>query len=418
MQRNSKEIKRIWFVSHYSMPPQYEKRVKTLKFAHYLNEWGYRIKIFSCSVMHDYDINLIEKNEKYIEKKYDDLEFVHINCARYGQNFTKRVINHLQFAYRFCKIAQNFELPDVIVATDLNCINYKPICKFCKKNGIKLVADIRDLWPLSFVWCLGFSESNPLIRMLYKREKKMYQLADAIVFSMEGGADYIKDKGWEQEINLNKIHHINNGIDLKEFYYNQKHYTMEDQDLQNPALFKVVYAGSIRQVNGLSMLVDTAEILYRKGYKDIKIIVFGEGDERPRLMNMAKEKGLENIIFKGSVEKKYIPCIVSQSDLNIAQVKETPLLKYGCSWNKLFDYFAAGKPILSTLKMNYDLIEKYHTGSSLKLQTPEAIAEAIVNFKNLPKDEYVQICKNAKAAAQDYDFFNLTKKLQEIIEVG
>lgn len=410
-------MKKVWFVSHYSMPPEYEKRVKTLKYAHYLNEWGYNTKIFACSVMHDYDKNLIEGNEKYVERKYDDLDFVHINCMRYGESFPKRIINHLQFAYRFCKIAKNFELPDVIVATDLNCINYKPICRFCKKNNIKLVADIRDLWPLSFVAYLGFSERNPLIRLLFRREKKMYRLSDAVVFSMEGGKDYIRDKGWDRDIDLNKIYYINNGVDLGEFDKNSKQYKLNDVDLNNEQIFKVVYTGSVRRVNGLEILVEAAEYLKCKHVKDIKILIYGEGDELAYLQTFANEKRLSNILFKGKVEKKYIPYVLSKSNLNFIHHQSglEGVFKYGSSPNKLFDYLASGTPILSTGKTNYDLIEKFHAGFVLEDPTPQNIVDGILKFYNMDNEKYKRYCENAKRAAQAYDFKILSRRLEEVI---
>ena len=74
-------INNIWLVNKYAMPPQYESRLRTIKFAHYLQEMGYKVTLFGASVMHNMDLDLIGDNSKFIEKKYDDLHFVHINQA-------------------------------------------------------------------------------------------------------------------------------------------------------------------------------------------------------------------------------------------------------------------------------------------------------------------------------------------------
>ena len=39
------EIKNIWLVNKYAMPPKYESRLRTIKFAHYLQEMGYKVTI-------------------------------------------------------------------------------------------------------------------------------------------------------------------------------------------------------------------------------------------------------------------------------------------------------------------------------------------------------------------------------------
>lgn len=55
-------MKRVWFVSHYSMPPKYEMRIKTQMYAHYLQKKGFECTIFSASTIHNTSINLIEDN--------------------------------------------------------------------------------------------------------------------------------------------------------------------------------------------------------------------------------------------------------------------------------------------------------------------------------------------------------------------
>ena len=72
------EIRKIWLVNKYAMPPQYESRLRTIKFAHYLQEKGYDVTIFGCSIMHNLNMDLIEDGSLYIERQYDDLKFVHV----------------------------------------------------------------------------------------------------------------------------------------------------------------------------------------------------------------------------------------------------------------------------------------------------------------------------------------------------
>ena len=39
--------KRIWLVNQYAMPPRLESRLRTIKFAHYLQKAGYEVTIFA-----------------------------------------------------------------------------------------------------------------------------------------------------------------------------------------------------------------------------------------------------------------------------------------------------------------------------------------------------------------------------------
>ena len=60
------------------------------------------------------------------------------------------------------------------------------------------------------------------------------------------------------------------------------------------------------------------------------------------------------------------------------------------------------------------LLHRY--GISLTEQTPEAIATAILRIYNMPQNEYMQMCENARQAAKDYDYSVLTDKLEEAMQ--
>lgn len=403
-------MKRIWFVSHYSMPPKYEMRIKTQMYAHYLGEMGYDVTIFSASTIHNTDINLITDNKEYIECQYDDLKFVHIKCDNYSGNGAKRILNMQQFAYRFRRLAKKFEAPDVVVA-DVNCVNYKQIYLYCKERGIPFYIDMRDLWPMSIVEYYKYSEKNPIIKYLYHREKTMYRHATGTIFSMEGGKDYIKDKGWEN-VGLDKFHYINNGVKLDEFYDQIKNFIVDDEDLANDDIFKVVYAGSIRTANNLKAIVEAGKILNNPR---VKILLYGDGDDRPALEQYCLENGIDNVVFKGQVEKKYIPYILSKCNLSILNYKKAKTLKYGGSQNKLFEYMAAGCPVLLTVDMNYNIVTANNCGIALDEPDPQKIADAITYFSSKSTDELKEMGERAQKIAQEYDFRILTNRLLKIL---
>lgn len=406
--------RKVWLVSHYAMPPHLEMRVKTLRFARYLQDAGYDVLLITASTIHNTDINLIQDGSLYVEKEYDGLKYVHIRCDQYNGSGIKRILNLFQFQRNFCKAMKNFDKPDVIVA-DCNCINYAGIYKFAKKNNVKFISEIRDLWPLSIVEYLHFSNNNPIIRYLYGREKKMYRVSDAIIFSMEGGKKYITEKGWDKVVDTGKIFSINNGVDVDQIKQSEKSDILDDEDLLDDH-FKVVYTGSIRQVNDIGKILDVAKEIQSRGFDDIRFIIYGDGDQREALQQRVVEESINNVAFKGFVQKKYVPYICSKANVNIINVVPSLISKYGVSWNKLFDYMAASKPILSTLKVNYDLIDRYDCGISTADQSVATIADAVVELYNMPQDRYNQMCDNAWEGAKHYDFAVLTEKLQEVIE--
>lgn len=77
---------------------------------------------------------------------------------------------------------------------------------------------------------------------------------------------------------------------------------------------------------------------------------------------------------------------------------------------------ASGKPIISTVKMGYCILEKYRCGLSLEECTPKALAEMILKIHDMPKDTYAQMAENAQEGAKDFDFSVLTERLYKVIK--
>lgn len=409
------EIKRVWFVSHYSMPPEYEMRIKTQMYAHYLSQMGIECTIFSASTIHNTDINLVPKGKKYIKKTYDDLNFIHIRCCNYKRTDFWRIKNIKDFSTGFYRVAKRMEKPDVIVA-DTNCLGYKKIVDYAKEMGIKIFLDIRDLWPLSIVEYLKFSNKNPLIKYLYNEEHKMYQKSDGIIFTMEGGREYLKDRGWN-DIPDEKVYHINNGIDINEYRMNRDKWIYNDSDMDNKELFKIVYIGAVRKVNKLKVLCDAAQILKDK-IPNAKIIIFGDGDEKKFLSEYCKDNRISNVIFKGFVEKKYIPNILEKGDINVLNYQVTKVIYYGACQNKLFDYLASGKFTICNAKGRFNLLERYECGYVTEKFDAKSTADAIIKAYELGDQSRQEKGKIAISVAEMYDYKKLTEQLLEIISRG
>jgi glycosyltransferase involved in cell wall biosynthesis len=399
------------------MPPELESRLRTIKFAQYLAEKGYNVTVFGSSFIHNMDKNLINDNKPFIRRNYGSLNFVHIRTNHYKHNGFLRIYSLILFHLRLCYLKNKFEKPDVIIHVPASPFgNFFYLC--AKKLKAKYIVDVLDLWPESFVAFGLINKSNPFLKIAYLFEKWLYSKSDNLIFSMEGGKDYIIDKKWDLgnggPIDISKVSYINNGVDLKEFDYYKKNYRVEDEDLQNDELFKVIYLGSIRHANDIKQLIDAAKIL--KPYKKIVFIIYGDGDQRTFLENYCNENGVDNVRFKERwIDPKYVPYVLSKSSLNILNYRQNEIWKYGGSQSKLFQYLASGKPICSNISMGYCLISKYKIGISRQLNADKEYADAIYSIFCLDQKDYNQMCTNARKLATEFDYKLLTDKLIELL---
>jgi glycosyltransferase involved in cell wall biosynthesis len=398
------------------MPPMYESRLRTIKFAKYLTELGYQVTIFSSSFLHNHNINLIEDNISYEKRVFDKLQFVLIKTIGYKRNGIVRLLNLIQFHLKLYFLRKEFDKPDVIVHTALppfgNLIYF-----VAKQFKSKYIAEVLDLWPESFVDMGILSKKNLFVRLSYLAEKWLYKQADKVVFSMEGGKDYIVEKKWDKEsgapVDLNKVHYINNGIDLNDFNYNVSTYQLDDEDLNNETTKKVVYIGSMRLANNLNELIDAAYIL--KDVPDVKFLLFGDGDDREILEKRCQDLCLNNVVFKHRwVDPIYVPYILSKSTVNILNYKSGSFGKYGGSQSKLFQYIASGKPICSNIKMRYCLVNKYTLGIAQEFEKADDYAHAILSLVHADLKTRDSIYATSQEVVNEYDYKMLTNKLIEL----
>lgn len=413
----ARTIKTIWIVNKYAMPPQYESRLRAIKFAHYLTQAGYKVIVFGSSIMHNMNINLINDGSSYIRRKYGDIDFVHINTKMYHKTAgINRIISDFQFFYKLRQLVNKFEKPDCILETGGPLLT-NPILRYARKHNIPFVKESLDVWPDDFVNFGLISAKNPIMKLLFAQSKYNCAKADALVYSWSGCYEYLRDKKWDTAsggpVDLRKVYYINNGVDLSDFNNWKNTYRLDDADLMSYDR-KIIYLGSIRLVNSVMQLVQAAKSLTSN--KNVKILIFGDGDDREMLIKYCKEQQLNNVIFKDKwVDPKYVPFILSQSYVNILNYAEG-FGKYGISSSKMFQYMASGKPIVCNIDIYDCPITKYKIGIAKHFGSSEEYAKGIESILSLPKEEYELMCQRTYNAATEFDYKTLTDKMISVIK--
>lgn len=411
-------MKKVWLINGDAMPPSIEPRMQTIKLAHYLGLLGFDVTIFASSILHNMDINLIKDGAPYLEKRYGDIHFVHINSHMYHKNDFHRVWSWILFRYRLKKYAYHFPKPDVVVQGGSVLFGFMSKRFFKHSMKAKYIVQVLDLQPESLVEVNILSANNPIIHIMRFCEKQFYKGADELVFSMEGAKDYIIEHKWNKEqggpIDLKKVHYINNGVDLRDFDENKVKYIIDDDDLKNPLTNKVIYIGSIRYANNVFQLILAAEQLQKR--KDIVFIIYGNGEERTLIQEYCISHNLSNVIIKDKwVEPKYVPYIVSQARVNILNYHPGGFGHYGGSQSKMFQYMASGKPICCNIKMDYCPINQYNLGIADNFSSSIEYSEAIKYLVDLPEPEYSLMCERSRIAATNFDYKYLASLFSQLL---
>lgn len=403
--------KRIWIVNYYTGRPGTVSNPRYLEFTTNFLLAGYEVITFNSSLSAKVDFK-----GKFKEEWYDQHHFIHVNVPKYGGT-AKRVWSIFAFAMRIFFNRKRFPKPDVILHNVHTPFDY-PVIWAAKKLGAKYISEAWDLWPEDFVTFGLLKASSPIMKFAYSVERKLYEKADDIVFTFEGGPDYLRDKGWMKDqggnIDPEKVHYINSGVNLEKFDYDCKEHPRPDNDLNDPDTYKIIYLGSIRLVNHVKELILAAQLL--KDNPKYRFFIYGDGNERPELEQYVKDNRLTNVIFK----EKHIPFeevawVVSQATVNVMNYQKNFGI-HGVSSGKMFQYFAAGKPVLCNIKLNYSEISRNNLGIDRELDTPEQYAAAIRELAEQPQADYDAMCARVRETAKRYDYKILAAKEIEVIE--
>lgn len=411
-------------MNHYAIDHFYQKGGRHYWIAENLKKDGYEPVVFGCNEKHN-SVGSYYDDSMLWHEEFSDIgvKFIPIKSSQYMGNGISRVKNMYRFYKNLIKTgkqyAKTYGKPDIIYASSVHPLTIHAGEKLAKYFKVPCIGEVRDLWPETLVAYGSLKKNSIFAKILYKGEKYLYKKADAMVFTMEGAPDYIKEHKWDKEnggpIDLNHVYHICNGTDIKQFDSNAKKYILPDDDLDNPNLFCATYTGAIKRANNVGLLLQAAEFL--KDIDNLKILIWGEGNEVEQLKKQVNEMGLENIIvFKGFVDKKYIPGIVTRSDMTLMHWERTSVNNYGYDYNKLFDYLAAGKPVFSTIQSGHSLLVEKNCGIETDGLSPKDFANGIRRIYCMSQDERNEWGKRARIVSSEYDFVVLTKKLETIID--
>lgn len=202
----------------------------------------------------------------------------------------------------------------------------------------RFVVEVRDLWPQILVDSGMMTERSRVFRSLKVLERFLYRQADAIVVLARGTIDAIAQEG----IPMAKIHFLPNGADPDDFVVSD-----DRQELRRRFGFEgtiVVYAGAHGPANGLELALDAADELRQT---DVRFVLVGDGVLKAELISQAAERHLDNVVFLDPIPKNEIPKLFAAADIGLHCLADIALFHHGVSPNKLYDYMAAGLPVVT-----------------------------------------------------------------------
>jgi glycosyltransferase involved in cell wall biosynthesis len=160
----------------------------------------------------------------------------------------------------------------------------------------------------------------------------------------------------------------------------------------------VAYAGLIGHIQGLEILVEAARMV-----PGIDFVLAGDGPELPLLERKARELGVDNVSFKGYLDRQQLLELYRRSDVLVAHVRSRPTIDASMVPVKLFEYMATGKPIVYAGNgVAADLLRELGCAVIVPPEDPEALSAAVAKLLRDPEQMRVIGLKGRARVQSDF----------------
>lgn len=314
----------------------------------------------------------------------EDPHFALVHIPRYNGNGRQRIAGWLLFALRAVGAGIRGRRPAVVYASTPHLLTPIAGWLLARLRRARFVLEVRDLWPESLVE-FGFTRRGSFVhRALSLLETFLYKRADAIVTVTPGWTDYLQSQGVER----GRISTVSNGSDPEMFQPAGDANALRKR-LGNVEGALVVYAGAHGPPNGLDAALDAAREMPCTHF-----VLIGSGVDKSTLVTRAANEGLANVHFLDPMPKAELATLLWTADIGLHTLADMDLFRSGMSPNKLYDYMAAGLPVVSNAGgAAHDVIREAGCGEPA---SPDGIATAVRRILERPASERARMGRQGR----------------------
>jgi glycosyltransferase involved in cell wall biosynthesis len=376
---------KIWILNHYASPPDRAAGTRHYDFGRVLTDQGHEVTIFASSYSHfSRKEERLSPGERMRVECVDGVRFVWVRTPPYAGNNYRRVANMLSYAGRTVLVQRHFSRPDVIVGSSVHMAAVAAAYVIGCTRGVPFVFEVRDIWPQTLIDMGALRKGALAARILGWAELFFYRRARMVISLLPNASDYIAGRGISRE----KIAYIPNGIGAAPsadviLSGDSAELVARITQLRRGGRVIAGYVGSHGRANALGTLIHAARELRDRGEDGIVFVFVGDGPEKGTCQRLARDHDLHNVIFWQPVPKRSVPAVLEAFDVTLFSLLDVSIFSYGLSCNKLFDYLASGRPVVSACAVEETPVSASGGGICVPPEAPEAIADALITLASL-----------------------------------
>lgn len=399
----------IWFIHHYAVSPGTPGGTRHFSTARWLVGQGHTVRLVAAGFHYSLqqetqDFGAASRRREVI----DGVTFDWVKTRPYRGNTVGRILNLLSYAREALRTRPlpGEPPPDVVLGSSPQPFAALAGRIVARRYGARFIYEVRDLWPQTLVELGRTSAWNPVILVFGWIQRHCLRHADQIVTLLPGSTEYLVGQGAQPE----RITWVPNGVDL-----------MMAGAVRPPVPhegFVVLYAGAVGMANGLRVLLDAALLLQSRA-PQVRLEIMGEGAERDNLEARARELGLENVRFRPSVPKDQVHDALAEADAFLMILTDSPVFRHGISPNKLFDYLAAGRPVVFAVNTPVNPVAAAGAGVTADPASATSLAEAVEQLAALPVSEREAMGRRGRRYVEEHhDVAVLAERFGRVLSGG
>lgn len=388
----------VLILNHYATDPSSVGGTRHHELSKRLVARGWDVTIVASSVNHFTGRDRCSGGERARVEVIDGVRFVWVRTTPYRGNGVRRVMGMLVYAWRASSrgVRALCPAPDVVIGSSVHPLAAVAAERIARQRRVPFVFEVRDLWPETLIAFGAIKERSVVAKALRAVEAWLYGRAARIIVLLPNAAEYIARYGTD----LAKVCWIPNGITVPECAVARA---------RDSGGFRIHYVGSHGAANALECVVDAMAALRRKGLDhEFELHLYGSGPHAAALQRRSAEAGLHRVHFHGVITKRDVPHAMSSADALVLSVQDLPrLYRFGISMNKLYEYMAAGRPIIAAMSAWNDPVSEAGCGIVVPPGDPERLANAMVAIAALTPGERDRLGDRGLQWVRDHNDFNV-----------
>ncbi len=335
------------------------RRMRTWMLADELVRQGHEVTWWSSTHSHQRKVLLFDEDRVVDVAPGFRLNLLHAGGYR-GNRSVRRLSHHSRLAAKFRRRAPASPRPDVIVSSFPTIELAFEAVSFAKSRGIPVIVDIRDPWPDTFADHaprILRAAARIVLRPLERKAKTCLARSDSLVACSQGFLEWGLTKAGMERRPLDRVFYLGNARSAPKRTASSARIAELARRLSGKVVF--CFVGSFGHVYELRLVCEAAEAIEGKDLRHVHFVLAGDGRQFAEVSFAARSLG--NVTLTGWLGASDVDDLLAVSHVGLAPIRQMP----GCVPNKIFEYSAAGLPILSSLEgETADILSKHRSGLS------------------------------------------------------